>query len=48
MVNDTLVQLKAIAKEHGKRSYYELRKAKLIHALGAARLVEQTSNIFDE
>ena len=48
MDNQTVVQLKAIAKERGIRGYYELRKAEWIHALEAARLVEQTSNIFDE
>ena len=44
MNKHTVVQLKAIAKDRGIRSYYKLRKAELIHA----RLVEQTSNIFDE
>ena len=34
-------------KERGIRGYYKLRKAELIHALTAARLVEQTSKIFD-
>ena len=48
MDNHTVVELKAIAKERGIRGYYKLRKAELIHALEAARLVEQTSNIFDE
>ena len=48
MENDTVVQLKAIAKERGIRGYYKLRKAELIHALEATRLVEQKSNIFDE
>ena len=48
MDNHTVAQLKAIAKERGIRGYYKLRKAELIHALEAARLVEQTSNIFDE
>ena len=40
--NHTLVLLKAIAKERGIRGYYKLRKAELIHALEATRLVEQT------
>ena len=40
--------MKAIAKERGIIGYYKLRKAGLLHALEAARLVEQTSNIFDE
>ena len=35
-------------KERGISGYYKLRKAELIHALEAARLVEQKSNIFDE
>ena len=48
MENHTVVQLKAIAKERGLRGYYKLRKAELIHALEATRLVEQKSNIFDE
>ena len=48
MENHTVVQLKAIAKERGIRGYYKLRKAELIHALEATRLVEQKSNIFDE
>ena len=41
MANHTVVQLKAIAKERGIRSYYKLRKAELIHALEATKLVEQ-------
>ena len=48
MENHTIVQLKAIAKERGIIGYYKLRKAELIHALEATRLVEQKSNIFDE
>ena len=48
MENHTVVQLKAIAKERGLRGYYKLRKADLIHALKATKLVEQKSNIFDE
>ena len=48
MDNHAVVELKAIAKERGIRGYYKLRKAELIHALEAARLVEQTSNIFHE
>ena len=48
MENHTLVQLNAIAKERGVRGYYKLRKVELIHAFEAARLVEQTRNIFDE
>ena len=38
----------AIAKERGIRGYYKLRKAELIHALEATRLVEPKSDIFDE
>ena len=48
MENYTEVQLKDIAKERGIRDYYKLRKAELIHALQATRLVEQKSTIFDE
>ena len=33
--------IKTIAKERGLRGYYKLRKVELIHALEAARLVEQ-------
>ena len=43
MENHTDAQLKAIAKERGIRGYYQLRKVELIHALEAARLVEQKS-----
>ena len=35
-------------KERDIRGYYKQRKIELIHALETARLVEQTSNIFDE
>ena len=48
MDNHTVVQLKAIAKERGIRGYYKHRKAELIHDFEAARLVGQTSNIFDK
>ena len=48
MENHTVVQLKPIAKERGIRDYYKLRKAELIHALKATKLVEQQSNSFDE
>ena len=48
MENHTIVQLKAIAKECGINGYYKLRKAELINALEATRLVEQKSSIFDE
>ena len=41
MENHTIAQLKAIAKERGIKGYYKLRKAELIHALEATRLVEQ-------
>ena len=39
MNNHTVMQLEAIAKERGIRDYYKLRKAELIHAVEAARLV---------
>ena len=39
--NHTVGQLKAIAKERGTRGYYKLRKAELMHALEATRLVDQ-------
>ena len=48
MENHTVVQLKFIAKERGIRGYYKLRKAEVIHALEATKLVTQKSNIFDE
>ena len=41
MENHTVVQLKAIAKERGIRGYYEGRKAELIHALEATKLVHK-------
>ena len=40
--------MKAIANERGIRCYYKLRKAELIHALEATKLVEQKRYIFDE
>ena len=48
MNNNTVKQLKAVAKERGIKGYYKLRKAEVITALEATRLVEQKSNIFDE
>ena len=48
MNNNTVKQLKAIAKERGIKGYYKLRKLELINALEATRLVEQKSSIFDE
>ena len=48
MENHTIVQLKAIAKERGIKRYYKLRKAELINAFEATRLVEQKNSIFDE
>ena len=39
MENDTIKQLKAIAKERGVRGYYKLRKAELIHAWNNQHLV---------
>ena len=48
MENHTIVQQKAIAKERGIKGYYKLRKAELINALEATRLVEQKCSIFDE
>ena len=48
MNNNTVKQLKAIAKERGIKGYYKLGKAELINALEATRLVEQKSNIFDQ
>ena len=48
MENHAIVQLKAIVKERGIKGYYKLRKAELINALEATRLIEQKSSIFDE
>ena len=48
MNNNTVKQLKAIAKERDIKGYYKLRKSELINALEATRLVEQKSSIFDE
>ena len=48
MENHTVMQLKAIVKVQGVRGYAKRRKVELIHALEAARLVEQKINISDE
>ena len=48
MNNNTVKQLKAIAKERGIKGSYKLRKAELINALEATRLVEQKSSTFYE
>ena len=48
MNNNTVKQLKAIAKELDIKGYYKLRKAELINALEATRLVEQKSSRFDK
>ena len=48
MENHTVEQLKAIATERGINGYYKLRMVELIHAVEAARLVEQKSNIVDD
>ena len=48
MDNHAVVQFNVIAKERATTGYCKLRKAELIHALEATRLVEQTNNIFDE
>ena len=48
MNNNTVKQLKAIAKERGIKGYYKLRESELINALEVTRLVEQKSSIFDE
>ena len=48
MTNNTVKQLKAIAKERGIKGYYKLRKAELINALEATRLLEQKISIIDE
>ena len=41
MNNKTVKQLKAMAKGRGIRGYYKLRKAELINAFEAPRLVEK-------
>ena len=41
MNNNTVKQLKAIAKERDIKGYYKVRKAELINALEATRLVQQ-------
>ena len=48
MENHTVAKLKVIVKERGIRGYHKLRMVELIHALEAARLVEQKINLFDE
>ena len=48
MNNHTVVQLKAVSKERGIWDNYTFREAELVHALEAATLVEQTSNIFEK
>ena len=48
MENHKVVQLKVIEKERGIRGYYKHRKAELISAQEAIKLVEEKSNIFDE
>ena len=39
--NHTVVQFKVIAKERDIRGYYKLRKAEVIHALEAIRLLQK-------
>ena len=41
MDNIIVVKLKILAKQRGINGDYKLRKAELIHALEAVRLVEQ-------
>ena len=48
MKNHTIVHLKDIAKERDIAGYCNLRKAELINALEATRLIEQKSSVFDE
>ena len=48
MNNHAEVQLKAIENKRGIRGYCKLRKAELINALETARLVEESTNIYDE
>ena len=41
LCSSAIEELRAIANERCIRGYYKLRKVELIHALEAARLVEQ-------
>ena len=48
MIKKNIQESYISAIERGIRGYYKLRKAELIRVLEATKLVEQTSNIFDE
>ena len=41
MDNIPVFKLKTLAKQRGIKCYYELKKAELIHAFEAARLVDK-------